>query len=154
MTPPRRAKLVLLVLAIAFVGLGVWAWEPVYLGVTTKHIWSEFRQDGHAVRGWEWVRRWTLLSDHPKAMFWYVETGFKACAYEHSPILCVTDWHVDGTVKLQQWTVPGGKPTRGRRIETKSTPPWRWGVTDQTAPSMPAWMKDDAKWQAALDAQE
>ena len=26
MTPPRRAKLVLLVLAVALVGLGVWAW--------------------------------------------------------------------------------------------------------------------------------
>ena len=28
------------------------------------------------------------------------------------------------------------------------------GATDQTEPTMPAWMKDDAKWQAALDAQE
>ena len=26
MTPPHRAKLVLLVLAVAIVGLGVWAW--------------------------------------------------------------------------------------------------------------------------------
>ena len=26
--------------------------------------------------------------------------------------------------------------------------PWLWGVTDQTEPSMPEWMKDDEKWQA------
>ena len=32
---PRRTKLVLLVLAVALVGLGVWAWEPLWVASKT-----------------------------------------------------------------------------------------------------------------------
>ena len=52
-------------------------------------------------------------------------------------------WKLDGTVVYQ----------RGADGEKRRAPPWLWGVTDQTEPTMPAWMKDDEKWQAALDAQ-
>ena len=38
MTSPRRARLVLLVLAAAIVGLGVFAWEPVYWWVMTTEV--------------------------------------------------------------------------------------------------------------------
>ena len=38
MTPPRRAKLVLLVLAVAIVGLGVWRGEAVWMWMSTKRI--------------------------------------------------------------------------------------------------------------------
>ena len=44
------------------------------------------------------------------------------------------------------------RDSQRKQLKTKS--PWLWGVTDQTAPSMPAWMKDDKQWQATLDAQE
>ena len=36
MNSPRRARLVLLVVAVAIVGLGVWAWEPVYWWAMTN----------------------------------------------------------------------------------------------------------------------
>ena len=39
-------------------------------------------------------------------------------------------------------------------LEFNRSPPWLWNVTDQTAPSMPAWMKDDEQWQRVLDAQD
>ena len=62
----------LLVLAIAIVGLGVWAWEPVYWWVTTKRVpvpeswFDEEDFDGHPAgfftrgRVWEFLRR-----EHP-----------------------------------------------------------------------------------------
>ena len=52
----------------------------------------------------------------------------------------------DGTV-MRPLRAPGRVPP------DKTYPPWSWNVTDQTQPSMPEWMTDDAKWQAALDAQ-
>ena len=50
---PRRAKLVLLVLAVALVGLGVLASEPLYWWVTTERSYCE---DGGR-RGWLIVDR-------------------------------------------------------------------------------------------------
>ena len=55
-----------------------------------------------------------------------------------------TEKQFDGTAAIQ----------RDGTVIRCLAPPWRWGVTDQTEPTMPAWMKDDAKWQAALDAQK
>ena len=45
-------------------------------------------------------------------------------------------------------------PTNFHMPNSKYTAPWWWGVTDQTAPSAPAWILDDKQWHAALDAQE
>ncbi len=56
----------------------------------------------------------------------------------------MTYWLPDGTVTAQ----------RDRELGETLEPPWLWGVTDQTEPSAPAWILDDAQWQAALDAQE
>ena len=56
---------------------------------------------------------------------------------------------MDGSVAEQNQAASiDGHPSMHRE-----GPPWLWGVTDQTEPSMPEWMKDDAKWQVALDAQ-
>ena len=65
-------------------------------------------------------------------------------------------WDFDGKVRHQRWYVDedGEVLLSQEEGRLKFTPPWLWGVTDQTAPTMPAWMKDDAKWQAALDAQK
>ncbi len=58
-----------------------------------------------------------------------------------------TVWAYDGTVNCQMDYLTDGD-------FFKTSPPWWWNVTDQTAPSMPAWMKDDEQWQRALDAQD
>ena len=82
MTPPRRAKLVLLVLAVAIVGLGVWAREPVWWWVMTERIVHEVSEDeklpvgSNAVfslnddtRGWLRVNRWSGRLEKAKAYY-------------------------------------------------------------------------------------
>ncbi len=162
---PRRAKLVLLVIAVAFVGLGVWAWVdkgPLYWWVMTRKVYWESESDHGGVpagplRGWTYMIRWSEMGRPVRRTAWYVESGFKA-----SEILLefsstelrrpnrdrTTVWNERGLVTHQSSFGPAGD------FEGAIAPPWLWGVTDQTAPTIPAWMKDDAKWQAALDAQE
>ena len=149
MTPPRRAKLVLLVLAVAIVGLGVRAWEPVcsfvvfeevpcyrlsFGGVSTPPQPEDTRR-GICVRN-----RWT----HQRRFetFWWAHNGFLATKHEYDgeELIRTTHWNADGSMHTEHWDEDGDLSIRG--------------VPDQTAPSMPEWMKDDAKWQAALDAQE
>ncbi len=60
-----------------------------------------------------------------------------------------TLYNLDGTVCNQLRRL-----SLGHNLELKATPPWLWNVTDQTTPSIPAWMKDDEQWQRALDAQD
>ncbi len=115
MTPPRRAKLVLLVLAVALIGLGVWAWEPLWMWVTTKKVLfpeaiitnasGRFR-----IRGWASDSRWTG-SQHGWQRTWYVETGFKAEAtlWNRGIKIQSTVWSPDGNTSLHS----GGK--RGSR---------------------------------------
>ena len=133
-------------LAVALVGLGVFASEPLYWWATTRHEWFANRtfSGDRGARGWRRVQRWQNRAI-VKAELWYVETGFKAAEIQH--IVKATIWHEDGTVR---WHFDGDETFP---VETTS-PPWLWGVTDQASPTMPAWMKDDEKWQAALDAQE
>ena len=190
MTPPRRAKLVLLVLAVALVGLGVWAWEPVYWWVTTRRVYETIVLDrfGPEQSGW-WkgvmtrkayetivldlfgaeARGWRIESrfsgDLLAGAYWYPATGYKAHEYNfpkgHTRSIV---WGPSGSVELQLRS-PSRIPDRyrylhapetlilGGVVKWKFSPPWWWGVTDQTEPSIPEWMKDDAKWQAALDGQ-
>ena len=97
---------------------------------------------GHEVRGWVSRGRWGEQLYGPTER-WFLETGCRATQSDDERHW--TEWSVDGSVRQQ---ISFGK---GRG---KKQPPWLWGVTDQTAPTMPAWMKDDAQWQAALDAQK
>ena len=78
MTTPRRAKLVLLVLAVALVGLGVWAWEPVYWWVVTESHFQESVQG--QTRGWERRVRWgkALGMLNGKSADFHLPSGFKA----------------------------------------------------------------------------
>ena len=150
MTPPHRAKLVLLVLAVALVGLGVWAWEPVYWWVMTERVWEEgYGGNGDIVRGWFSRSRWRTGDRYGPGRNWYVWTGYKATEwfYETDDITALTCWNPDGTLEFQ-------RRETDERGWAYWKPPWRWGVTEQTESTMPEWMKDDAKWQAALDAQE
>ena len=144
MTPPRRAKLVLLVLAVAIVGLGVWAREPVYWWVMTERVWSEHETDRWVyVRGWERVSRWA--DDSPnrhrfEGKWWYVRNGLLYYHHDAQRRTTQTFWDINGSVQCQL-----------QGSELRRSPPWLWGVTAQTKPTMPAWMKDDEKWAKALE---
>ncbi len=149
---PRRARLVLVLVVLGVVGLGVFAWDPVYWWVMTERIHVETtlgsfgHGDGGLVRGWYSPPRgtdngWAVLGRPGR--LWYVETGYKAMVQSRQG---VTYWNPDGTVKCQLKAPIDGL--------SNDSPPWLWGVTDQTAPSMPAWMKDDEQWQAAIDSQD
>ena len=149
-----RAKLVLLVLAVALVGLGSLAWEPAYLWVTYESRWFETRLENHAVAERLRFHRWTgiPLTRSPWSVGrvgWYRSTGFKAWQNGERGR---TTWYPDGTLRLQ-FAWPGSREYRFSPPSTQSLP-WWWGVTDQTAPSAPAWVLADEQWQAALDAQE
>ena len=96
-------------------------------------------------RGWLRVNRWSGRVE--KARLYYRNTGLMAveATRDDGDALLTTAWREDGSVWHQV-------PPRTRTLP--QSPPWLWGVTDQTAPSIPAWMKDDERWQAALDAQK
>ena len=83
-------------------------------------------------------------------VIYYVETGFMATDGElnsEGTLVKYTHWNPDGTVVNQDWLPPGELEK-----QFKEGPPWWWGVTDQTEPSIPAWMKDDELWATALEA--
>ena len=157
MIPPRRAKLVLLVLAVSFVGLGVWAWEPVWWWVMTKRVpikgsIEDFEDaQGNRVtgetRGWAAVNRWSPEEDRKSVQYW--DNGFKAVesVRESGRNIYMAMWSRDGRVMFQS-IYAGGENN------TLTKPPWKFGICDQTGPAAPGWVLDDELWQAALDAQE
>ena len=138
----RRARVALGVLALAVIGLSA----------CTQTIFIEEGPEPASLRGWETWGRWGKAAQ--RRVVFHARTGFKANESScESDGVHETWWRVDGRVLSQSSVdvVPTGQKVTFFR---KTSPPWRWGVADQTAPSMPEWMKDDAKWQAALYAQE
>ena len=139
MTPPRRAKLVLLVLACAIVGLGVWRGAAVWWWATTKRVYEEWFNEqefgGHPVRGWKIMRRWGGESAVARIGF-YAETGMKAIHEVYEPSRRITVWNIDGTVR-RQGTLRRALGDLGGR--TSEAPPWQWGVTDRKRRDKPAW---------------
>ena len=125
----------------------MWWW------VITERVYNEGQFDGKTLRGWEGsvdvASPWFSVS-YRAAQWWYLDSGFLADqATVHGAEVRITVWRADGSVKNQVIF-----STVALQIRDHDDPPWLWGVTDQTAPTIPAWMKDDAKWQAALDAQK
>ncbi len=58
--------------------------------------------------------------------------------YEDGRCVRQTKWSIDGTVIHQSvWT--------STDVETRSEPPWWWGVQDQTSPSDPQWIAEHGK---------
>ena len=160
----RRARLVLVLVVLGVVVLVLWAWEPLYDYVSLRRLLvdeatfeviavsqtSVFGGDfgtwaGHPVRGWIMEDRWT--GEYGYLVGYYLETGMMAL--DENPTSTV--WKLDGAVLCQYRFYD---ETGAKVKERKYSPPWWWGVTDQTVPSMPEWMKDDEKWQRALDAQD
>ena len=160
MTPPRRAKLVLLGLVIAVLALSlgfvVREWEHIWhwwtrTGLMAERTLVEYTHPTTriTVRGWSKTPRIGGMKKWLESVRFYLN-GFKHEELFTGPgVTRRTWWNPDGSVRHQSWHRLGESTE-----EQREKPPWWWGVKDQTAPSMPAWMKDDAKWQAALDAQE
>ena len=153
----RRARVVLAVVALAVVGLVVWRGEAVYWWVMTKKELHWGVDELEDRRGWYRVKRWDEGQQHGMGITWNSKSGFMASReyWSHGTPVRFTRWRPwDGTVWVQ--TLCSQDPTReGMTIEDeRHSPPWLWNVTDQTAPSIPAWMKDDEQWQRALDAQD
>ena len=122
----------------------------------TKRVFFEAFDEGkeHRVRAYCTGRRWgtypSFRAYHGRRVGWYVETRFKWVDgfFRNGEQQGVwTAWNPDGTVKGQSRRSPW-------EVEVNESPPWWNGATDQTTPSMPAWMKDDEQWQRALDAQD
>ena len=155
---PRRARVALAVVALALVGLGAWRGEALWWWVMTERVpidgSTSFKRgdvtvyENELLRGFRKARRWSGRLHGPHEM-WFLRTGYQSSRrwFEDGERTRWTNWEMDGAVRSQLWYENGTRKER-------HSPPWLWGVTDQTEPSMPAWMKDDEKWQAALDAQK
>ncbi len=138
-----RSHLVLAVVLVAVVVLCVSVWVlcvPLWVGegplwrlVMLKRVDLEPVSGAPPTRGWKTVKRWTDPPvPHGKIVHYYVQTGMKFFEGESLPgsiASYLTLWNLDGTVKLQLNSL----------TEKKTTPPWWWGVKDQTKPSAPWW---------------
>ncbi len=155
---PRRATVVLCVITLAVIALGVWAWEPVYWWVMTERVpidgSTSFKRgdvqvyENEPLRGFRRVRRWSGRPHGPHEM-WFSRTRYQSSRrwFEDGELTRWTSWSMDGAVRSQSWYEDGTRKERHSH-------PWLWRITDQTHPTMPEWMTDDALWQAALDAQK
>ncbi len=148
----------------ALVAVGVPLAGPVLRWIETKKV--PFSRPGprlgsgglgtetnQPIRGWTEKGRWSGDWEG-ESVGWYEANGFKAVHTEFrgNRIWKRTVWHLDGTVKGQARDLDDDG--RWTMMSFKHSPPWLWNATDQTTPSMPAWMKDDEQWQRALDAQD
>ncbi len=104
---------------------------------------------GVGMRGWRYTSRWSQR-DLGGALY-YLDSGFKAVEWDGNRRFSA--WNPDGTLAAQSQDPPMSSGISAP-WELKYSPPWWWNVTDQTTPSIPAWMKDDEQWQRALDAQD
>ena len=106
-----------------------------------KPLW-----DAHPLRGWATARRWvrphperflgTLPELYGKSVFYFTENGFKAFEeYSGREEVRTTYWNFNGKVHEQSRFALD-------EVETRKSPPWLWGVTDQTEPTAPWWGKE------------
>ena len=164
---PRRALAVAAALLILVAISGVVYHEAVWRELTTKRILAADIDDtpfwfcgvncpslvtqststrrslcqGHPVRGWVRVKRWTEPSvEHGELIVYHEHTGFKAAdaQYIDGQLAKSTSWYPNGTVSLQwDYFDESGRVTNVP--VSRDEPPWWWGVTDQTEPTAPWW---------------
>ena len=163
----RRARVALGIIALAVIGLGVWRGEALYWWVMTERVYCDRVLGKKHLRGYRTPSRWEHRFLHGEVVLWDIDTGFLFSKTTHSAgeQPRATYWNPDGTLRWQveeenahtnnfaHLGLDGWGYLDDRKI-VRTQPPWLWGVTDQTEPTIPAWMKDDTKWQAVLDAQE
>ncbi len=137
-----RSHLVLAVILGAVVALCISGWVnegPLWRWMVLKEQtteesggWLHRKLFGnHRIRVRATVKRWSDPPiPHGKAIGFYTQNGFKALEgeFRNGLMISVTIWNFDGTVAHQG--VPG---------PDKTSPPWLWGVKDQTQPSAPWW---------------
>ena len=154
----QRMKRPLLLLVIIFVAItalfvSLWVGEgPLWRMVMLKEPWSIFTvnegPEYFQTEGYVPVTRWPMTRwpierriryVHGSFVTWHPSTGFKAvqavCDYGSS--VRQTIWYPDGRVLMQ---------SRGHKgdadYEEMKSPPWWWGVQDQTEPTSPRWGKE------------
>ena len=132
--------MILVAVVLALVAVSVPLASPVWYWVMTKETSILETMDGHEVRGMRAASRWDAKGPG-RVVSYYTENGFKAFEGEWrrgKAFLTLTMWNFDGTVRLQQ-----RDPDEAPRF-AKQSPPWWWGVTDQTNPTAP-WWKEEGK---------
>ena len=143
---PRRAKVALLLVALALVAVAIPLAEPVWEWVMTERVGGpaeghDFIAGATPLTGWHRVGRWgTREVLHGTSVSFYASNGYKFMESVHRDARCVrcTCWSDSGAVVWQSGEELGSRMTLDR-------PPWLWGATDQTSPSDPQWIAEHGK---------
>ena len=156
----KRSRLLLVVILVAVAALvgSLWVGEgPLWRMVMLKRVplpyLLETGQPSAPVgviadhqRGWMKVRRWSDPPvSHGRAIAYWISTGFKAheCEVRDGVLLRATTWTPDGAVQTQirQIDDEGHFLPADAELD-RDSPPWWWGVTDETEPTAPWWGKE------------
>ena len=143
----RRARVFLAFLALACLALGAtlsrtaWElmtleWVPLEEAYGTPRNGPPWREFGMECRGFVQVkRRGPYPAVHGRYITWYVETGFKCKEAQLRS-------GAGSAIKCTAWD-PTGKVISQRKLDPEQgmidndSPPWWWGVSDQTSPTAP-----------------
>lgn len=137
-------------LALAIAGLFVfgpaWSWitqERVYI-FEAERYGSIIVEAGKGFRGYQTRSRWSGKITGPQRL-WSIDTGklVEESWWKDDSLVRGTFWYADGRIDRQRV---------GRRHV--DGPPWSWEVTEQTEPTMPPWMQDDARWREEAGPEE
>ncbi len=105
-----------------------------------KKSMYEVNEMTYRIRGWTIANRWTGLMR--ESVDYYVETGFIATVREWvGSGIRVTYYTPEGVVSGQE--IYDAQSLRDRRLAATPSPPWWWGVKDQTEPTAPWWNEKD-----------
>ena len=141
------AIVVFLVIALTVIVLlaSLWVNEgPLWREVMSEEysslheaLWGEV---GHGYRILYKMNPQTRSIVRGKYIGYYIENGFKAKdgMYQDGLPVAVTQWNFDGTINVQVTQEKG-------EVVFKKSPPWLWGVQDQTEPTDPQWIAEHGK---------
>jgi len=132
----------IIVAVVAVVG-SLWMNEgPLWQWVMLEsHRYEKTLPSGYRIRGLTLVNRWT--KEPIGEVSYFVGNGIKhsVSRVDNGKVTEQTFWNHDGTVLSQHRNfdengvlIPGS--------ELRTSPPWLWGVTDQTEPTAPWWGKE------------
>lgn len=104
-------------------------------------LWDEQDESMPTAPWWEPM---TVERTNHREVGWYDESGFKAYELhfeldrEHAGYkFRITEWNPDGTVREQFSNETLLRSPEGGDYPWRTSPPWKWGVTDQAEPSKP-----------------
>ncbi len=141
-----RVRLIALAIVMSAVALVTCLWVnegPLWRWVMLKTLDYESSFDGFASRGEMIHNRWTHYV-YGKFVSYYVKTGFVSMMDDRrGGQICLTQYNVDGAVVYQSHATKRD----GTDLVSKRSPPWWWGVKDQTEPTAPWWGRNDSNGQ-------